>query len=157
MRLREHPVAGPARDVLSDEAAVCLLVQDNGEAAAERNARNDHLGRHDDMQVAAQRDAAGLDRSQQSRDHYVGHGTASIDQFGDWSERDARSGRPIWARGKMRRHDRRHLRPQEPAAPPPLRLVFDPYDDARRVGYEIRGRAVYDRLIHGVVSVVPPG
>ena len=39
----------------------------------------------------------------------------------------------------------------------PDRLVFDPSDDERGVGYEIRGQASYGRLLQGVCSVVPPG
>ena len=39
----------------------------------------------------------------------------------------------------------------------PDRLVFDPFDNERGVGYEIRGQASYGRLFAGACSVVPPG
>jgi hypothetical protein len=44
------------------------------------------------------------------------------------------------------------------------RLAFPPFDDARGRGHEIRGKASYGRLLHGIVpvegggsSLVPPG
>jgi hypothetical protein len=78
MCLREQPANLPKRDALRNEQAVDSLVHHDGHAAVERNVRHDHVGRHDDVHVAAERNAAGLDSSEQADDHNVRHGARSI-------------------------------------------------------------------------------
>jgi len=88
-RLPEQPPVIPrAPDALRDELAILPLVYNDGHAALERNGREDQLGRHDDVQVTAERDTARFDGAQLADHHRVRHRARSI-AFPD-SPRDRR-------------------------------------------------------------------